>query len=314
VRTTVGQYKPQYFLCNGSNLAIPEHCPGISWGGPRKRGAGERTDTRRAQDLANAAPVKQNRKERKMARKLQALGLAFGVVLAMGALTASSAWAVPEFTGYHTQPPEEHTHTIVVGTTELETIEKFSAATGHVECHVSYEGTLLTGTGKTLTISPTDFRYPNETVEPSCRTHSTALNQDFTTHVSFNSCDYTFHVETKIKIDEYTGSLDVQCTTPGDEIDIKITKNGSLETKCTIKVPAQNGLKHIIFRNERKPAKETHVTAEPTVEKIEYTTEGGLLNCGIANGKRNDGVYTGKVTLGGENTVGEKLDLEVSGE
>jgi hypothetical protein len=254
-----------------------------------------------------------------MTRNLKALGLALVAVFAFAAITSSAAQAVPLFTGYET-PSGTRVHTILEGTTESggSFAETFITGSGKIQCHVTYEGTSLTGIDTELTVQPIAFKRPESTVGPNCISVSAGVT--LTAAVSFNSCDYVFHSGVKLASDEYTGTVDVKCTFAGDAIDIKITKNGTVETKCTIKVPAQSGLSHVIYRNERKPAGETHVTAEATVNKangkgITYTSEGGLLNCGLANGEHVEGAeYEGRVTVNGANTSRTPIDVEVSGE
>jgi hypothetical protein len=260
-----------------------------------------------------------------MTRNLKALGLALMAVFAFAAITSSAAQATPQFTGYDTVNgvPGEHTHTILKGTTEnIEPFAETFTAFGKIECHVTYEATSLTGVDTTLTVKPTAFKTPKTTEGTHCV--ATLAGSEFTVHVNFNSCDYVFHSGKKLKLnEEYTGTVDVHCDTPGDHIDLKVTKPGTEETKCTIKVPGggkNDGLSHIIYRNERKPAGETHVTAEATVNKangkgITYTSEGGVLNCGVANGEHVEAAeYEGKVTLEGRDTENKPLDIEVSGE
>jgi hypothetical protein len=253
-----------------------------------------------------------------MTRNLKALGLALVAVFAFAAITSSAAQATPQFTGYET-PSETHVHTIIKGTTE--NVEPFSETlttnVGKVHCHVTYEATSLTGIDTELTVKPISFKTPGTSGE-GCL--ATAGGAEFKADVSANSCDYVVHSGKKLKADEYTGTIDVKCNTAGDFIDIKITKSGTEETKCTTKFPAQEGLTHAIFRNERKPVGETHTTAEVTISKangkgLTYITEGGLLNCGQANGEhKEEGVYEGKITLQGQDTAANPLDLEVSGE
>ncbi len=249
-----------------------------------------------------------------MTRNLKALGLALAAVFAISALSAASAQAVPKFTGYETTAGNPHVHTIIEGTTsevEPKPIEKFKAGAGTVECHNKYSGTDLTGDSSTLTITVTEVKTPN-TEGTHCNTNVPGIG-NFKTDIEFTSCDYLFHVETKLKEDEYTGKVDVKCTTPGDSIHIRIT-NAAGGTKCLITVPEQTGLSHIVYHN-RTDVKPTDITVTATVEKIKnIQTEGGILGCGRANGTYEDATYNGHATIKGFNTEGKQIDVEVSGE
>jgi hypothetical protein len=252
------------------------------------------------------------KEQKKMIRNLKALGLALVAVFAMSALAASAAQATPIFTGYET-PSGTHVHTIGTGTTAAGSIEKFVAGAGTVECHITYETTSLTGEDTELTVKPTKFTTPGTTEDGHCNT--LALGANFKTDIDFEGCDYIFHSGVKLAANEYTGTVDIKCP-EGKSIDIKIT-NSTAGTKCTLRVPAQNGLKHVIYKNQ-KVEKPTDVNVEATVAEIKYqVVEGGVLGCGKANGTyegANGSTYSGSVTLKGEDTVKNPLDIEVSGE
>jgi hypothetical protein len=253
-----------------------------------------------------------------MTRYLKALGLSVIAVCAMSAVAASGAQAEPLFTGYET-PSETHVHTIIEGTTEANTTEKpetsvqaFHAGPTTVKCwHGHFSGTSLTGVEKTLTIAA---EYTGNKTE----TTGTCEVEGLKTHVDMNGCHYKFNQPTKLAANEYTGTVDIVCETEAKKgpITIKITKSGTEETKCTLKVPAQAGLKHIITRN-KKEAKPTDVTVEATVSEIEYESEGTQINCGVKPGvhKGAEGAtYSGSITVQGFTTLGAQIDVEVSGE
>jgi hypothetical protein len=246
-----------------------------------------------------------------MTRNLKALGLALVAVFAMSALTASAAQATPKFTGNET-PSGKPAHTIGTGTTNTGSIEKIVAGAGTLECHVTYETTSLTGEDTELTVKPTKFTTPGTTENGHCNTVS--LGSNFKTDVDFEGCDYVFHSGVKLAENEYTGTVDIKCP-EGKSVDIKVT-NASATTKCTLRVPAQNGLKHVIYRNE-KENKPIDVIVQATVVEMKYIqVEGGLLGCGRANGTyegASGATYSGEVTLQGEDTVKNPLDVEVSG-
>jgi hypothetical protein len=199
-------------------------------------------------------------------------------------------------------------HTLIAGTTETSSTEQFGAGI-KVECHGKFTGTSLTGEESELTITP-EYTYPDTSGKTDCL--SRVGETVFTTHVSMNGCDYVLHPGTKLKEGEYKGTVDLKCP-EGKKVDVKITKIGSEETKCTLELGEQNGLSHAVYKNKEE-TESKDVTVEVTLEAIKYTTTGGILNCGIANGEHSGATYTSKVTLQGTDTAGKAVDLEVEGE
>jgi hypothetical protein len=246
-----------------------------------------------------------------MTLDLKALGLALVAVCAVSGLSVSAAQAAPKFTGYAT-PPGTHVHTIITGTTETGSVEKFTAGAGTTECHVSYESTSLTGEDTELTVKPTKVTTPGTTEDGHCNT--LAFGANFKTDISYEGCDYVLHSGTKLAEDEYTGTSDIKCP-EGKAIDIKVT-NSSGTTKCTLKVPAQNGLAHVIFKITRKFR--VMVMVKVTFGGVKYQViEGGLLGCGKPNGTyegANGATQEGDYGLEGEDTEKNPLDFEISGE
>jgi hypothetical protein len=243
--------------------------------------------------------------------KARALGLALAAIFTVGALAASAAQAVPTFTGYETEG-ETHNlvHTIGQGTTEPEGIVAFTAGPiGVIECHGESAGTSLTGEDTELTGAPT-FSDPETNGLPDCKTNIGGTK--YTTHINMNGCEFHQHASKKIAENEYEGTIDVKCPM-GKSIEIKTTKLGSEETKCAIKVGAQNGLGPGFARN-KKESKPTEITIESKISNIEYTSEGGLFNCGTSNGKHSGGTLTGTAIAQGFNTEGKQIDIEISGE
>jgi hypothetical protein len=249
-----------------------------------------------------------------MTRYLKALGLSVIAVFAMSAVAASGAQAAPEFTGCETSGETcTHVHTIVTGTSESEAnggVQKFKAGQT-VECyHAHFEGTLETGTATSLTLSA---KYTGNKTE----TLGTCETGGLVTHFDMNGCHFRLNAPTNIEPGVYTGTFDIICNTEGKTgpITIKTTKSGGEETKCTLKVPAQAGLKHIITRNKSE-TKPTDITLEATVSEIEYESEGTQINCGVKPGvhKGAEGTtYSGNVTVKGFNTAEQQIDLTVNG-
>jgi hypothetical protein len=251
-----------------------------------------------------------------MTCNLKALGLVLTAMLTMSSLGASAAQAVPKFTGEET--PGGHVHTIIRGTTKIGSIERFFFGSLTYDCHVTYESTLFTGEEEALNVQLTKFTTPDTLIDGHCQ--ATSGGSNFKGDIDLNGCHNVLHITKKIsETMEYTGTVDIVCNTESKKgpITLKVTKSGGTETKCTIKVPAQNGLSHVIYKvNTEKP---TDVTVVAAVSKangkgITFTSEGGLLNCGIADGEHVEGAeYTGEVTVTGTNAAGEPIDVDIGG-
>ena len=133
------------------------------------------------------------------------------------------------------------------------------------------------------------------------------LGVTYKTHVSMNGCDYRFHLNGGAA-DKYTGTADVKCEA-GKSIDVKITKSGSEETKCTITIGAQTGLNNVTYENNTAQ-KPTDLKVTTNTNNVTDTTSGGSLGCGIADGVHTNGTYTGTTTLKAFNTSGTtQIDL-----
>ncbi len=248
-----------------------------------------------------------------MTRRARAI-VALGALLALGAIGAQAAQASPELTGFETDAEANriHVHSIYKATTEAGAVETLGTSNGMRTCHVTYEGTSLTGKATNFTASVAYLR-PSDTTTPGCEAVASTPSSGTLADVNMNSCDYVFQLETKLKQGEYTGSAGLHCDVPGDMVHVKVTKNEAI--KCTMTYPEQTGLKHVIFKNNAsKEGEPADVTIEITLEGTKYISEGGLLNCGVANGEHTSGVSSGKETLKAFNTEGKQIDVEVSGE
>jgi hypothetical protein len=193
-----------------------------------------------------------------MNRYLKALGLSLLAVFAMSAVAASGAQAAPEITGVE---GESHVHTLLHATSESEAnggLQDFYypvalGGTAHLECaHLSANATLADGSDTAVTATEIEYNGTPEggTEASHCRAAS-PLGTDIV-HVDMDECDHVLHVDKKLGEDEYTGTLDIECP-EGHEIDIEVT--GSEEsTKCTIQIPEQEGLEHLIYKTP-KPAR-----------------------------------------------------------
>jgi hypothetical protein len=231
-----------------------------------------------------------------MTRKLKAIGLALVAVFALSAVAASGASA-SAFTSFNTSNSTMEGGTFSGSQT---TTHKFTAGTGvgSVTCaEANFSGTSAGGEETEPVAAAT---YGNCHVE--------VLGVTYTTHVTMNGCTYKFHI-TGGSADAWTGTADVVCPV-GAQIDVKITKSGSEETKCTIKIGAQTGLNNVSYENNTA-ASPTDIVVKTETNNVTDTTEGGSLGCGIGNGTHTNGTYFGSTTIKGFNGAGTQIDLTV---
>ena len=218
-------------------------------------------------------------KEKHMIRKAKVLGLALVAVLSMSAVAASGAQAE---TWFHS----DVNPTVITGE-ETET-NKFVTSGGNVKCTSKFDATSegtktetkpgeVTYTTKTITIKPT---YSN----------CTAFGFVGAT-IDMNSCDYLFHLTQNTPP---TATVDVVCN-PGDDITITTSF-------CTVHVPAQTNLAHVVFESTGATTNTKDIDATLTFEGIKYTETSGCF----VPGERANGTYTGKVTLKGFEDKGPK--------
>ena len=139
--------------------------------------------------------------------------------------------------------------------------DSFTAGSGvgTVTCaKAHFEGSSANGTETTPTVKA---KYED------C--HVVILGVTYKTHVSMNECDYRFHIASG-SADNYAGTADVECPA-GKSIDVKITKSGSEETKCTITIGAQTGLNNVSYENITG-ASPTHLTVTTNTNNVTDTT------------------------------------------
>jgi hypothetical protein len=258
--------------------------------------------------------LQSNRKEQDMFGKAKALGLILTAMLAVGAMVAQAAHAEAEFTGYETEgETHHHVHSTLTITTAPGKIEKFKlGGIGTIDCHVHSTWTLVNGQIKKIGAAPIYIDPNTDKTKPYCTNTGMNESESFITDVTTNECKLVYSAGSKVGENEYTGTMEVECPA-GKELDFKVTKIGSEETKCTFKIPSQSGLKHVIYKNN-KESSPTDITIESTVEGLTYTSEGGLLNCGVANGVHTNGTYSGTETGQAFNEKEKQIDAEVSGE
>jgi hypothetical protein len=211
-----------------------------------------------------------------MIRNLKALGLAAMAVFAMTAISASAAQAAPLF--HAEEAPVTYKGENVGGK------EKFKTSAGTVECTTtSVTGESSESTSTEATISPT---------YTGCKAFGF-----LTATVTMNGCSYKFHLVEGSS--PATATVDIVC--PAGK-DITISSTG-----CVVHVPAQTGLKHVVFDNEGSGATRD-IKATNTVTGIKYTATGG---CPGGEGTKEDGEYSGTTTVKGFKSGGAQQGIFV---
>jgi hypothetical protein len=215
-----------------------------------------------------------------MTQNFKTLGLALVALLAMSAVIASAAQAVPE-------PPEFQAATYPAkvtgagpgaGIANAFTITTGAAKNISTICKKNkFEGE-LTGASTTLTVKPT---------YEECKLGGLAAIIDM------NTCDFVFH--TVKASNPPTASAEVKCTKEKDTITIT-------QGTCVVHVEEQAGLNHVIFDNiGAGTTKEVKATVH--VEGIKYEITKECPNT-LTNTTTTDGKYTEEVLLTGENIAG----------
>ena len=209
-------------------------------------------------------------------RNLKILGLAFVAMLAMSAVAASAASADDKLTA------ESYPATLT-GEKDGEFKDVFTSTAGSITCtNPKYHGEL---TAAATTVAAT-ANY-GETAEKQC----TAFGFPATIHM--NGCSYLFHV-TAGTLTEL--SVDIVCPV-GQEI--TITANPSehgLTQKCTVHVPAQNGLETVTATNIGAGATRD-ITLDINIEKIKYTHTAGTGLGACASGSGTTGQLSARATI-----------------
>ena len=210
-----------------------------------------------------------------MIRNLKVLGLAIAAVMAMSAMMASAASAVPQFTA--------SAYPATVTGSNTKGSEVFTTEGGKVECDSHFVSHSLSGASSTLTVTPT---YTN------CEAWGLPAT------VQTEGCTYVLHATEKVSSGVYNNHVDIVCPSGKS---IKITT-----TICIVEVKGQNGLTTVKTTNSGGS-----VTVEPNVSSVAYTVTADRWACPFGGtGNKTDGKYTGHVVV---SRVGGG-SIEVSGE
>jgi hypothetical protein len=201
-----------------------------------------------------------------MIRNAKILVGALAALLATAAL-APAAQASPEF-------HSEAEHTILTG----ETLNnELALDPGVFQCvTMRFDGTTVVATGTTVSLTPTFEACVVDGMEAA-----------FTR----NGCTWLVHLGPNEE--HLTGDVDFVC--PEGQA-MQIHRPG-----CTITVRPQAGLQGVTFTNEGAAATRS-IVLDLNLVGIDYVEHG--MNCPNPTETTVNGVYTGKVTLTGEGTMG----------
>ncbi len=209
-----------------------------------------------------------------MIRNLKVFGLAITAVLAMSALWAISAQAAN---------PELHCTVSVTNTCTLTGTDikgqTFTFDGFNYRCNSPFAATLNTKTASVVSSVATSYT--------NCRAFGVAAT------VNMEGCTYTFNLVAASR--PATANFSIVCPAG------KTIVWNFPTLPCTITVPAQDNLPHIVLENSGG-AEPTDVVAKFTISGITYTETG--LWC-PSPGTKNNGTINGESTLEGFNDNGQ---------
>jgi len=206
-----------------------------------------------------------------MIRNLKSLGLALVAVLAMSAVVASAAQAVPQFTA--------SSYPVTATGSNTKGNETFTTEAGTVQCDSHF---LVENTGGNHEGIPGATSTVTATASYSNCTAFGFLNAT----VNMEGCDYVFHATEQVAAGVYRHHVDVVC--PAGQ-SIKITA-----ATCKAEVKAQTGLTTVTTTNL-----ETGVTVQPNVGVSITVTQDGF-GCPFSGTGVKTGTYHGDLVVEGQ--------------
>lgn len=204
-----------------------------------------------------------------MLRTLRTLGISIFAMLAMSVAAAPAASANPFF-------HSEFAGIFLTGGQTGAVANTLTTDLGEMKCNVvQLSGTQAAMTTTTMTLKP---KYEE------CKVgEETAV-------VTVNGCAYTFHLEEQMEPVE--ARMGIECPFAGGKIEIHVGE-------CTITVPAQEPRKTVTFTNEGAGTTRS-IVADLNVTGIHYVEHG--VGCASPNETTENGTYTGKITVTGEDS------------
>jgi hypothetical protein len=238
-----------------------------------------------------------------MIGKIRTIGLALVAVLALSAVIASAAQAVPVVT-----VETKGKINLDATTTEPQPFTAFGAETSCT--HNIFKGE---AENNSSTI----------TVEPEYTGCTATGNLPVT--VTTNGCHYLFHLTEKVSSDHYRAHVDIVCPS-GKQIEVHIYANATAHAEkkslCTLTIPPQTNLTTVTITTKTTAGNPNYGDAEisGTVEHIHALQDRNSILC-PAGTETNEAIYhittasTKAVTLTGTNPeTGAATDFDISGE
>jgi hypothetical protein len=188
-------------------------------------------------------------------------------VFAVGAITATSAWAAPEFDSAAYPVEQKATQTNIQGFNGGGVViacKNFTANTNEEIGKIpGNEAVNPTKNSATLIVHP---------IYTNCR--GTVAAGSFPVTVATEGCNYKVHAAAPNKLE---GTVDIVCAAGKEIVNTFVGLTG-----CTVNVKPQAGLKNVEFKNEPKAGTETQeVTTGSEVAKIKSKAASG---CGLVIG------------------------------
>jgi len=203
-----------------------------------------------------------------MARKLRTLGLVFVATVAMSAMAASAA----QGSQFHTKGAAYPA--AITGNEVGEQIFKVHVAAGNnneIKCKkVAFTGTLAAASS-TLTLHP---------VYQEC----TAFGLNAV--VNTEGCNYVIHSEAELALDEFAGSMDIECGA-GQFVNV-------VTATCELHITPQNGLKALTLVDSTAAG---NIIPEFNLAGFAYSITKDGIGCPLtAVENRVDGTHKGAVS------------------
>jgi ribosomal protein L31 len=237
-----------------------------------------------------------------MIRNLKALGLALVAVFAMSAVAASAASAQQG----HLTSDGNVTLDITEIAGELNALTAFGAKT---EC----PGTTLTG--HKYNVTPHTFIPSGETtatVTPDYNATNCHATEGATVHkatVTQNGCDYVFHIGSTVAADQYSLTVDIECTSGPIVVDVYAFANSELGgVQCEVKTGTQTGLTGPTLTDETNG----HLKINGTFTGIHVERHSPTGAAACPDATVTNGEFHINATITGTNEAGTSTEVSIS--
>ena len=226
-----------------------------------------------------------------MKSNLKILGLALVAALAMGMVASASASA--DFLAFNTAAGETEGGEVQLSADGTQIFKPTASGELAVECTEVVGHAATSGVASETTF--TGIAYHGSAPEGTCTTNPL----DLPVHVRMNGCHITFHIG--------PAHASIECETAEKAIELEVTKSGGGK-KCLITIGSDEEIGAVSYSEATDGEGHEVIQVTSEAEEINSTTEGSLLNCGVANGEHTTGLYEGTVTLSAFNLAEEPVD------